>query len=524
MGRAATSEAKVATGAAEVAAASATEAKQLQAVAVAATEAAAAQDAAAVAARNVAAAQATGAASLKQQTQAINGFVKAGGAITLFSVIATQVNAATKEIERMALAFDAGKLSAGELTAEVLKSIPAFGQLVEAGDRIFSLATGETQYIARIKEATAAQERHMAAVLALRAITDRYLGDAQANVKAMQREIDGLGLTGIAKQLNDLGNAQASAADDASARAKAAIADANASMGKDISEATQKLNELRQQLARTDKTVTVSAGTGAAPTTVANPDFKRLSDEIASQQAKVDAATTDLNKRVAEINAGLREELAKGAELGFKRQAQAIIGAAKGFGQAWADAIGGGLKEARDRAQAQIDALKGDLAKFGKSDDEKALIDFKAGGLTPGVLVDQFKRVQEQMRAAKANADASEEVNRWRESLKGPIEQYDEAIAKLRKWRDEHRINQAEFDKGVARAKADLGSNLPRDTARRDVQLTPFLRSGADVARLAFQLEQGNNRDAVPEKQLAEQKQHSQLLRDIKEKLDLEVR
>ncbi len=139
-----------------------------------------------------------------------------------------------------------------------------------------------------------------------------------------------------------------------------------------------------------------------------------------------------------------------------------------------------------------------------------AAVEIDAGGLTT------------EMKAMQADVD------KFRESLKGPIEQYDEAIERLRAWRDEQRITEEEFSRGVAAAKDGLEKSGPKQQEKNfATQLPEFIRFGsAEHERRQFQArrEAGQpNKDEVPKRQLDAALRQEDLLSLIAERLDFKV-
>lgn len=139
-----------------------------------------------------------------------------------------------------------------------------------------------------------------------------------------------------------------------------------------------------------------------------------------------------------------------------------------------------------------------------------AAVEIDAGGLT------------KEMQAMQ------KEVDKFKESLKGPVEEYDEAIERMRTWRDEQRITEEEFARGVAAAKDGLEKSGPKQQEQNfATQLPEFIRVGsAEHERRQFQARREArepNKDEVPKRQLDAALRQEELLSQIADRLDFKV-
>jgi hypothetical protein len=185
-----------------------------------------------------------------------------------------------------------------------------------------------------------------------------------------------------------------------------------------------------------------------------------------------------------------------------------------------------GAEEAKKRLTDPLDALKAEVGKFDMSDAQKGLFDFKQ---LKGVTSDQvaeYTKLAGKLDELKKKHDLGDEVKKWKESIKGPVDQYDEAIAKLRQWRREGQITQEDFDKGVGAAKDELENSAPDlNKARQQPQeprLVAAVEAGSAAAvRLQFSNGRGDKQTQLTERQLKKQDEHKKLLEQIRDRLNL---
>lgn len=182
-------------------------------------------------------------------------------------------------------------------------------------------------------------------------------------------------------------------------------------------------------------------------------------------------------------------------------------------------------EEAKAAAQRPFDDLAKQMATFGMSEEDRMLFDFKADPTQTAETIARYEVVIGKLKEMKQLQKMDDDVKAWKESIKGPVEQYDEVIKRLKEWRDAGKITAEEFAKGVQGAKGELGKNAPGEQQQRpEARFASFIKAGgADALRLQFSLSRDANRDKIPQQQLDSAKRQEDLLTSINDRLDLKV-
>jgi hypothetical protein len=110
------------------------------------------------------------------------------------------------------------------------------------------------------------------------------------------------------------------------------------------------------------------------------------------------------------------------------------------------------------------------VSQFGLTDSQKGLLDFKGIKGIGADQIAQYKKIQGQLDALQKTHDMTDDVKKWRESIKGSIDEYDEAIKKLQEWRAAGQITQAELEKGFAKAQDKLQQAGPKPEQNRETR------------------------------------------------------
>jgi hypothetical protein len=488
------------------------------------------------------------------------------GVVGGLAVASNLIDQATVSAEKFAIALGKGDDAAREGTAELLRSLPIVGKLGEAGERIWNIVSGESAYVAKIKEATDWQERHLKTVRDLHDEIDGFTKGAAAGLDAINAKTQELSLGGLRKQLFDLGREELNQYRQIFEEAdKVRSSDTVKAAQNDVAEATKKLRQLQQQMTNVPATIEAPADDESGTIRGApNPAFATLQGDIAHQQHIVDQAKRDLDAQLARVQQGTQQQVAAIGELAIKQKGAAVLRAAFDAAAEWFKPIVDAAKDAKEKAAAQLGAIKDalggarrDVLSFGFTDEQKKIFDFTTSlgapeqaaaafakmsdaerqlvnvkdflGLPPDAIA-QYDELVGKLETLKKSHDMHEEVDRWRDSLKGPVERYDEMIEKLKQWRKEGAISVEDFQKGVDAAKDELEKSTPAEQQKQQIQTEPklstFIRAAsAEALKFSFSAErQGQQqRDPVPQKQLTELERHRRLLQTIADRLDTEV-
>ena len=173
------------------------------------------------------------------------------------------------------------------------------------------------------------------------------------------------------------------------------------------------------------------------------------------------------------------------------------------------------LKEAADNAKKVTDTLA-DLRKqvdqAGMTDSQKKFADLKSLGADPAQLADAEKllaTIEKQDATAKLHEKAMQVV----ESIRSPLDQYNNSLNELGEMLDAGLLTQGEFEKAAGLAQSKLTS------ATTPTAGTDFVEAGSAAAqRFMFEQSRGFDsmkKDDIPKKQLGEAEQTNSLLTEV---------
>jgi hypothetical protein len=394
------------------------------------------------------------------------------GAIAALSIASHLAVELTENLKKAREAGDFGAL---------VTAVPIFGSLVKSAGNLYEVLfpiSGELEHMKKTAEALEAIEKSFLATT--REGADALRGLAQAREKSLTAAEGGdVEHVAIRQQL-DIEKDPARKLEESAAKNREK---ANSLGQKQLEEklALQSLAEEQEEKARQIREAAEKAYT---------------------------ARIMELNrKREDESNKTANEEARK-----VEEAKQREVDAAKRAAEAQAEAIARTMHGTEGEI---VGARDGVIA--------KQLFDFKSLAGVTGEQVAAYEQMLGKLQQVKDAQDMGKEIDRWRESIKGPIQQYDEAIAKIRKWRDEGKITQEEFQQGVAAAKDDLERNEPtqRENGRSEAKFASFIRAGsADALRLQSSLSRDSQE--IPRKQLAKLDEQKRIQEEIRDRLDFE--
>ncbi len=208
---------------------------------------------------------------------------------------------------------------------------------------------------------------------------------------------------------------------------------------------------------------------------------EQLQQELAKLQKEIDQFDmTDLQKRLADFAAspGATPESIEQ----FKRQMETLRGL---------------------QAGSILGDLSGELDALGMNDVERRFADIRKQGILNPDELEEARRLLEEI-------DAQTKVKAALESIKSPLEQYQEQMAQLNDWLDKGRIDQFQFDR--------LSDKAQKDAFGGD-RLTPLNMAGS-AAELALQYDQarasGGDSRNYPKQTVDEQKKSNVELGEIR--------
>jgi len=178
--------------------------------------------------------------------------------------------------------------------------------------------------------------------------------------------------------------------------------------------------------------------------------------------------------------------------------------------------------DANERVKSSIADMRAELAGFTLSDVEREVSAWQRQNKdATQAQIDQVRRLKTELAAASDARTMTQEIDRWRDSLKGPAEKYDEILAKLRTWRDEQKITGDEFAAGVEQAQDQLRSAQQKPEPQQS-RMAQFIKAGsAEAARFTFQA--GRQKDDVQKDQLNVAKRQETLQKEIRDRLAFQV-
>ena len=135
---------------------------------------------------------------------------------------------------------------------------------------------------------------------------------------------------------------------------------------------------------------------------------------------------------------------------GAKAAAQAAVDARPAF-----VGMAEGLNDNAENIQKTLDDLKNDLATFGMSSGAKKIFDLKAMGADPTALAQAQKYVDE-LAKLDASKKMAEEGAKLAESLRTPLEEYNDQLQKLDEMRKASAISAETYQRGADKAAADF--------------------------------------------------------------------
>ncbi len=171
-----------------------------------------------------------------------------------------------------------------------------------------------------------------------------------------------------------------------------------------------------------------------------------------------------------------------------------------------------------------LDAIKMEIATTGMTDTQKAVRGFSQ---LEGVTSDQVKEyagLATKLDELRKKQDFTEQLKEWREGLKGPLEEYDEAIRRLQELRRQGAITADEASKGIDQAKDELEKAAPKQQLRSDPKFASLIGAGtADAVRLQFSLQRDEQKDEIPKRHLKTAEEQRKLLAKIEQRLNFRV-
>ncbi len=293
----------------------------------------------------------------------------AGGLI----VAGQMMNRLADSTKNFAIEYSKGGDAARRATAEMLAQIPIVGQIGQAASTIFSVVTGEAQYVAKIQEATTAQIRHMQILEQAHTAVNSFLADAKAGLDHIQAQIDRLGLTGTKLKLFDINQAaidQISAVVDKMNQAK--TQDWVTAKKQEIAGLQDQIAKLTGNLADTPKQISVSAGIGAPGILAPNEKYTEISSQLTGAKQQLAAAQRDLQSKLDMITRGADNQISKIGELSFKQKGREIFQAAADWFTPFID----NAVKARQQVDAQVEAMRKQIAATGKNPIEQQIMEF----------------------------------------------------------------------------------------------------------------------------------------------------
>lgn len=324
------------------------------------------------------------------------------GAIGIGFAAASTIDNFAKGAEKFALALDHDRDSAAAAFSEILKGIPIVGQLGDAGERIWNLATGESQYLARIKEATDAQEHHIRTVQALHEAVAKMQKAAEESMQSLRDQIRLLGAEGLEKEFDQIGVGLRKNVEDAAEARRKTLADpAFATVGQDLINERKRLRDLQDQLSNTSATVNIPvSGEGFSDVRVApNSEFQRLQSDITTAQQHVnDLAKMAQQKDAA--NAVFNQTLGLSLRLALGKAGDAVFGDKGPFGGDTNEASQGidHVAEALERLNRQVET-------FHMNALDRELFDFKHLAGVDDAQVAQATRIIDQLKGLRVDKD-----------------------------------------------------------------------------------------------------------------------
>lgn len=185
--------------------------------------------------------------------------------------------------------------------------------------------------------------------------------------------------------------------------------------------------------------------------------------------------------------------------------AEAVVAAAPKMNAAFAGIDPKNL----EAIESALAAASKELAQFGMSDAAKKLADFSAMEDVTTEQIAAYKRILDQMETLKIDQAITDKVREAVESLKAPLDVYNQQLEEFRGWLDQGRITQEQFEALRNKAQTDvLGQS-------RTTSQAIGYRSAEDQ-RLNYMQARGQSVKRDPaEKQVQEQKQTNSLLNQL---------
>lgn len=456
-----------------------------------------------------------------------------GGVIGALGMASGEFNALTQVAEKFAMSLNKGPEAARAATAELLLSIPVVGRLAEGFDRIGGLISGDTAYVARLTQ----EAENLNAVTDSWAhglkIAQEYQAKITADITEEARIRELIGKQGAEKEAiqnaQDFARKKAAAEKEAEDAAKAVTGDP---------EEQKRLAGLRQQMmnmAAPERGLTqIDARKGSRADLSYQQDMADFRQKYDTLKMEIQAIEKGQANRLAEIDAAKNKKILEGQKTldaqdieAAKEKAdklaeanQSIIDAAAEAGQAGMDEI----NKQRDAAQASLDAMKRQVEQFNLTPAEKQVADFAAMGGADEAQIEEFRKQVEQLNKLQEASGIKEQIRQWSESLKTPLELYEEMGKKLEDLRDEGLLSQEEWGKGMEKAKAEL--DKVKEAKAEEPKLVSFIRAGSQEA-MKFQFEaalraSGRGED-IPRRQLTEAEKQTRTLESMDRKLEFKV-
>lgn len=188
------------------------------------------------------------------------------------------------------------------------------------------------------------------------------------------------------------------------------------------------------------------------------------------------------------------------------------------------DRIGEAAVKQQEKIREALDDIQKDIDRFGMSDLDIRLAEFKGMEGVTDEDVSAFETAINRLKELQTGKEIQDAVDSWRESLKTPLEKLDEQLARIDEWRSKGLISDEDWKRGrdvLAEQVKDLMPEMPTDTGPR---LAGLLRAGSQEAfQLQAQIQSGQGRDQIPREQLRVAQDQRGLLEEISRKLNLKV-
>jgi hypothetical protein len=451
----------------------------------------------------------------------ISKLLAGGGVIGGLGIAAHVFDGLTLEAENFALALDKGGDASRKAGAELLTQIPIVGKLGEAGARIWGIVSGETAYVARIKESTAAQEEDLAIVGELKKTVAAYVAQVKEGLDAVDVKIKGMGFHGLSKEIYDLQAAQSKGVLDAK-KVGADLLDNDIfkKAKAEISKQGEELNKLYAKVYETPRTISTSGGEGGRGIVSANPDYIELQKQISDAVELKRKAIGTFNNEIGKADRATIDAMRGVVKDTFFEEGKAILGAAAEAAEKTFKPFFDEGTKIKETWGDQIAEMKKQVDTFGMSEGRKRLFDFSEHNPNDQ-MKGFFKDLSDQYDKLEMHKKFSQDVKQWAESMDGPIDKFREMYEQLAEWRDKQAITMGEFNQGVAAA-TSVASKAARSDSANDVnKFAPFVQAGSnEAAKFQAAISRRGDDNSIFKEQLEKAKEQVEIQQEIKKLLN----